>query len=82
MEARKKIDAIHNAKEVLRNAGFFVDNLWHVDDVKGRFQVFDKEDAQDILNDALTNEWVMEQIHYSIGQIADFKGFKALEHDE
>lgn len=81
MEAREKIDAIHNAREVLRNAGFFVDDLWHVDDVKGRFQVFDNEDAQDILSYALTNEWIMEQIHYSIGSIAEEKGFKALEHE-
>lgn len=32
MEERKKIDAIHNAKEVLREAGYFVDNLWSIDD--------------------------------------------------
>lgn len=73
---------VKKAKEVLRQAGYFVDNLWHVDDVKLRFVVFDDEDAQDILNDALTNEWVMEQIHYSIGDIAEYKGFKKIEEDE
>lgn len=73
---------IEKAKEVLRKAGFFTDNLWHINDVKGRFQIFDDEDAQDVLNDALTNEWVMEQIYYSIGDIAEYKGFKKIEEDE
>jgi hypothetical protein len=70
---------IEKAKETLRAAGYFTDNLWHVDDVKLRFAVFDDEDAQDILNTALTNDWIMEQIHYSIGEAARDNGFKELE---
>ena len=73
---------IEKAKEVLRKAGYFTDNLWHIDDVKGRFQVSDNEDAQDILNDALTNEWVIEQIHLAISDMAEYKGFKKLEENE
>lgn len=67
---------IEKAKEVLRKAGYFTDNLWHIDDVKSRFRVSDNEDAQDILNDALTNEWVMEQIHLAIRDMAEDKGLK------
>ena len=78
MEARKKIDAIHNAKEVLREAGYFVDNLWSIDDVKLRFAVFDDEDAQGILSDALTNEWITEQIHRTIEDTAMDMGVKNL----
>ena len=73
---------VEKAKEVLREAGYFTDNLWHVDDVKLRFAVFDNEDAQDILESALTNDWIMEQIHYGIGEAAEDKGFKQLEEDE
>lgn len=73
---------IEKAKEVLRKSGYFTDNLWHIDDVKGRFQVSDNEDAQDILNDALTNEWVMEQIHLAIRDMAEYNGFKKLERNE
>jgi len=73
---------INRAKEVLRKAGYFVDNLWHVDDVKLRFQVFDNEDAQDILNDALTNEWVFDQIWDAIRDVAEDKGFKTLENED
>jgi hypothetical protein len=73
---------INKAKEVLRKAGYFVDNLWHIDDVKLRFQVFDNEDAQDILNDALTNEWVFDQIWYAIDNAAEYKGFKSIENED
>ena len=73
---------IEKAKKVLREAGFFTDNLWHVDDVKLRFAVFDNEDAQDILESALTNDWIMEQIHYGIGEAAEDRGFKNLENNE
>ena len=73
---------IKKAKETLRAAGYFIDNLWHIDDVKLRFAVFDDENAQEILEAALTNEWVMEQIHYSIGDIAEYKGFKPLEDED
>lgn len=73
---------IEKAKETLRAAGYFTDNLWHVDDVKLRFGVFDNEDAQDILESALTNAWIMEQIHYGIGEAAEDRGFKNSENNE
>lgn len=72
---------IEKAKEVLRDAGYFTDNLWHIDDVKSQFEVFDNEDAQDILNDALTNEWIMEQINITIADIAIEKGFKQINYE-
>jgi hypothetical protein len=69
---------IEKAKETLRAAGYFTDNLWHVDDVKLRFEVVNDEDAQTILEKALTNEWIMEQIHYGISEAAADNGFKNL----
>lgn len=73
---------IEKAKETLRAAGYFTDNLWHIDDVKLNYQVFDNEDAQDILNQALTNEWVFDQIWYAIRNVAEYKGFKPLEDED
>jgi hypothetical protein len=70
---------IEEAKEVLRNAGYFTDNLWHIDDVKDRFNGVDDEDAQEILETALTNDWIMEQIHYGIGEVAEDMGFKKVD---
>ena len=62
------------AKEVLRNAGYFVDNLWHVDDIKLRYDCDDDEQAQDVLNTALTNDATMEQIWFAIDMAAQDDG--------
>ena len=60
---------VEQAKEVLRQNGFFVDNLWHVDDVKLRYNCDDDEQAQEILNGALTNDATMEQIWFAIDMV-------------
>ena len=73
--------AVQKAKEVLRENGFFVDNLWHVDDVKLRYNCDDDEQAQDILNGALTNDATMEQIWFAIDMVADDDGL-VLRDDE
>lgn len=67
---------VDEAREVLRKAGYFVDNLWHVNDVKDNYVVLDNEDAQEVLDDALTNEWIIEQIHLTILDVAMSKGYK------
>lgn len=55
------------AKQVLRDNGYFVDNLWHIQDVynaaEGNIQ---KDQAMQVLRTALTNEATMEQIWMSI----------------
>jgi hypothetical protein len=59
------MDKIEQAKSILRDAGYFVDNLWSVDDVKSIYKC-DNDVAQEILNDALTNDGTMEQIWFAI----------------
>jgi hypothetical protein len=61
---------VEHAKQVLRDAGYFVDNLWHNDDVKSRY-ICDDSDAQDVLEKALTNASTMEQIWFAIHMVAD-----------
>lgn len=56
----------HQAKQVLRNAGYFVDNLWSIDDVINVDDSLSKEQAMQVLSMALTNDATMEQIWYSI----------------
>jgi hypothetical protein len=55
------------AKQVLRDNGYFVDNLWHIHDVynvaDGNIQ---KDQAMQVLSMALTNEVTTEQIWHSI----------------
>ena len=73
METSREI-AIANAKLVLKQAGYFVDNLWHIDDVKLRYNCDDDEQAQDILDNALTNDATMEQIWFAIDMVAQNEG--------
>ena len=58
------------AKQVLRDNGYFVENLWHIHDVynvaDGNIQ---KDQAMQVLSMALTNDATMHQIWESI-QIA------------
>jgi len=55
------------AKQVLKEAGYFVANLWHIQDVynvaDGNIQ---KDQAMQVLEMALTNEATMEQIWQAI----------------
>lgn len=56
---------IDEARATPREAGYFVDNLWHIDDVEGDLT---NEKKQSILNQALTNDTTMNQIWFSINQ--------------
>jgi hypothetical protein len=55
------MDEIQKAKAILREAGYFTDSLWHVDDVQSRYECDDKT-AQEILDYVLTNERVVMDI--------------------
>ncbi len=58
---------IEQAKQVLKDNGYYVGNLWHVSDVKDRCNC-DDDVAQKILDKALTNEATMEQIWFAIDE--------------
>lgn len=64
---------VQQAKQVLRDAGYFVDNLWTIQDVQDRFECND-ETAQEILQSALTNEATMEQIWFAVDMAAQDEG--------
>jgi hypothetical protein len=68
------MNEIQKAKEVLRKAGYFVDNLWHIDDVKQTYNCDDDNQAQSILNDALTNDGTINRIWFSIDMVAQYEG--------
>jgi hypothetical protein len=73
------MDEIQKAKAILREAGYFTDNLWHVDDVKSRYEGCDDAKAQEILDYVLTNERLVEDISELIWlEIQDMQ----LEDDE
>jgi len=72
---------VQEAKEVLKANGYFVDNLWSVEDVKSKFKC-DDEEAQDVLFESLTNEATMEQIWFSIGEFGSINGLEPVNDDE
>jgi hypothetical protein len=77
MELSREI-AIANAKLVLKQAGYFVDNLWTIQDVQDRFEC-DDNTAQGILYDSLTNEYIVEKIYSTITDICREEGIEEIE---
>lgn len=57
------------AKEVLRNAGYYVDNLWNVNDVND--DSLTDQEKQSVLAMSLTNEHIMGEIQYGISVSID-----------
>lgn len=62
---------IEDAKRILEKNGYFVANLWHVDDVTAWAYDCDEDTAQDILYKALTNGYVMDTIWSTIDAYAE-----------
>jgi hypothetical protein len=64
------MNEIEKAKEVLRLAGYYVDNLWHVDDVKQSYKCTNEE-AIEVLDGALNDNYVTENIFEGIDLFAN-----------
>jgi hypothetical protein len=64
------MDEIENAKYTLEKHGYFVKNLWHIDDVLNNDSLgsleCSQDEAQDILYKALTSDYIFEQIWMAI----------------
>jgi len=71
---------IKKAKKVLEDAGYYVDNLWSIDDVKEKY-VCDNDTAQYILDKSLTNEATMEQIWLSIDIFSEMENLKIKQNN-
>jgi hypothetical protein len=56
---------VEKAKQVLKDNGYYVGNLWSVEDVLNNYNCTDDE-AQEVLDGALQNDATMEQIWYAI----------------
>ena len=69
------------AKDFLREEGFYVDNLWHLDDVQHLYTC-DRDTAAKILHRAMTNEAPMEQIWFAIKMAAELDNLKATSDNE
>jgi hypothetical protein len=72
---------VEQAQEFLKEQGYFTDNLWHIEDVKCNFKCTDEE-AQEVLNDVLTNDYFFEQTNNTIADTAREKGLEEIEEEE
>lgn len=69
------------ARQTLRELGFFVDNLWSIHDVMDRYECTEEE-AQKVLAFSLTNEATVEQIQFSIREFAEVFKLKEKEDED
>jgi glutathione synthase/RimK-type ligase-like ATP-grasp enzyme len=54
------------AKQVLRNAGYYVDNLWSIYDVDTEGIDMTDDERYDILNEVLTSPRIIQEINETI----------------
>tara|TARA_R110000796_G_C14328969_1_gene408875 strand:+ start:320 stop:553 length:234 start_codon:yes stop_codon:yes gene_type:complete len=66
---------IEQAKQLLKNNGFYIENLWHIEDVKHGANSEDKyiecsdKLAYKILSDAIEQDYINESIFFKIRSI-------------
>lgn len=80
-EETNKSKEIEAAKQLLKENGYYTDNLWTIHDVKAKFKCSDDE-AQKVLHDALKNDATMEQINFSIGWHGEESGLEKIEEND
>lgn len=71
---------VETLKRGLEEEGYYCGNLWHVDDVKGKFNCTDEE-AYNVLDGALQNEATYSQIWYAIGYHGNDDGLEQIEEE-
>jgi hypothetical protein len=71
---------LQQAKTILEEYGYQVQNLWSIEDVKANYNCTDAE-AMIILHKALTNEATMEQVFLAIDMEAEEMGFEKLDNE-
>lgn len=70
LEYAKENLSIEDAKKILEKNGYFVANLWHIDDVMTNYEC-DEDIAQDILYKSMTNDYTFTAIYDSISFFAE-----------
>jgi len=64
---------IENAKDILRDAGYYIDNLWHINDIMNGFKCTDDVEAYRILDKVMTSEQTAVDTFEQIGLIIEAK---------
>jgi len=66
------------ALRYLKRKGYYIDNLWHISDVQDKFECT-KEKAFEILDEAVSGEYIIEDINDRIYLFAKELGLKNKE---
>lgn len=66
---------IENAKNILRDSGYMVESLWSLPDVLSNYETQEGDEvdgitAYELLENAVTGGWIMEQIWETIDNLA------------
>ena len=69
---------IEEAREFLKSKGYYVGNLWTIDDVQEHYECTDEE-AMGILHKVLQNGWYMERVFEMINNQAEEDNLKPKE---
>jgi len=76
-----RLAQIDNAKKYLESQGFFTANLWHTDDVCQNYDDVNQDEALNIIEDAMTSNWMISQIFEAIDIVAEENGYKRKDED-
>jgi len=76
--ADEEQEAIHWAKKLLRDNGYFVDNLWQTYDVTMNYEC-SEEQAHKVLQNVFDNESINQQIWEGISYEAEYMNLKKRE---
>ena len=71
------VDKVTEALDYLESQGYFIHNLWHIQNVQDRFDCTEEE-AFDLLDDAVCGEYIMEEINERITIFGIDRGLKEL----
>lgn len=74
-KAKEKLKDETVARKLLESKGYFVKNLWNTDDVTEKYNC-KKEQAQEVLEMALSNDTTKQQIWFNIDFACDLLGIK------
>jgi hypothetical protein len=63
---------VEEAKDVLRKAGYYVDNLWSIHDVDPEGNDITDEEKYKILDTVIDNDWLKSEINHAIQNEVDY----------
>jgi len=71
---------IEEALQTLRDAGYYVENLWHIDDIDD--DSLDKEEKLEALHNAIHRDYIYERINDAIDdELLILKHSKNISHE-